>query len=50
MPRSKVKWTIDKVKDVASKYPSKSEFQIKNPSAYQAAIRYWIFNDLFPIK
>lgn len=44
---NKVTWTRKKLKELASKYKTRKELRIDNPSAYDAALKYKIVDDLF---
>lgn len=41
-----IKWTYDVLRKEALKYKSRREFQLKNPKAYGAALRYKIMDDI----
>jgi hypothetical protein len=42
------RWTYENLKDVASNYDSRFDFQKGNASAYQSARRQGYLNDFFP--
>ena len=44
------KWTEDKIRQDASKYDSRNEFQKGSSSAYQYARKLGMLDDLFPLK
>lgn len=40
------KWTFDILKDIASKFNTRSEFRVGNPNAYNSALRQKFMNDI----
>ena len=44
------KWTYEKCKEEAKKYKNRSEFKMKNGSAYNAALKQHWLNTFFPKK
>jgi hypothetical protein len=45
-----MKWTLEAIKEEASKFSTRGEFRKKSPSAYQAALRKGWLDLVFPME